>query len=260
MEVADKPPAARELRLTPRDVQLLAFVAEHRLVLETHVQALLGSSPDATRTRLRALARSGYITYRRVFNGEPACCQIRRPGLAVIGSRLPAARLNLACYDHDVGAAWLCLAARGGTFGRMRRVIGERELRSHDRGRDREAEPYGVRLGGVGPRGEERLHYPDLLLVTPRGQRLALELELTPKGRARRENILAGYGADARVDAVLYLVEKGPLRRAIEVSAARMGVSDRVHVEYFRWGERRPTPEHGAVAGRGFAAAIEASR
>ncbi|HUE26548.1 MAG TPA: hypothetical protein VMP89_07215 [Solirubrobacteraceae bacterium] len=232
-------PTRREVRLTERDLRLLWFLSEHRLALETHLQSLLGASADATRTRVRSLARGGFVAHRRVFDGEPAVCQIRRPGLEAIGSRLPAPRLNLAFYAHDVGAAWLWLAARGGSFGPMREVIGERVLRSHDGSADRDGEPYGVRLGGLGPRGQERLHYPDLLLVTPQGRRIAIELELTKKGRARREKILAGYGADSRIDAVLYLVEKPALRRAIEASAARVGVSDRVHVQYFRWADRK---------------------
>ena len=238
--MAENSPTRREVRLTDRDLRLLTFLAEHRLALETHLRSVLGASADATRTRLRALARGGFLTYPRVFDGEPAACQIRRPGLAAIGSRLPPPRLNLACYEHDVGAAWLWLAACSGTLGPMREVIAERVLRSHDRSADRDREPFGVRLGGVGPGGQERLHYPDLLLVTRQGRSIAIELELTSKGRTRREGILAGYAVDSRIDAVLYLVERGPLGRAIEGSAARMGVADRVHVQYFRWPDREP--------------------
>jgi hypothetical protein len=246
--VAEKRPARRDVRLTDRDLRMLSFLAEHQLALETQLQSLLGTSLDATRVRLRALQRGGFVIHRRVFAGEPAACQIRRPGLQAIGSRLPPPRLNLACYRHDVGAAWLWQAARGGSFGPMQQVLAERVLRSHDRSADREGEPFGVRLGGVGPRGQERLHYPDLLLTTPRGQRIAIELELTSKGRTRRERILAGYGADSRIDAVLYLVEKGSVRRAIEASAKRMGVSDRVQVQYFQWAEREPGTAPGLGA------------
>jgi hypothetical protein len=250
-QVAPNRPAGRDVRLTERDVRVLSFMAEHRLVLETHIQKLLGSSADATRTRLRTLARGGYVTYRRVFAGEPALCQIRRPGLAAIASRLPPPRLKLACYAHDVGAAWLYLAARNGTFGPMCDVISERELRSHDGRSDRDTEPYGVRLGGVGQDGGERLHYPDLLLVTPEGRRIAVELELSSKGPRHREGILAAYGADARIDAVLYLVDNPSLARAIERSAERVGVDDRVHVQYFRWAGRAPGAERAHAAERG---------
>ena len=138
-----------------------------------------------------------------------------------------------------------------GAFGPIREVISERVLRSHDPSGDREDEPFGVRLGGVGPRGRERLHYPDLLLITPDGRRIAVELELTSKGRTRREKILAGYAADPRIDAVLYLVEKRSLRRALEASAARIGGADRVHVRYFRWGDRGRAGASGPDAQRG---------
>ncbi len=92
----------------------------------------------------------------------------------------------------------------------------------------------GVRLGGTGPGGRERLHYPDLLLVTPDGRRIAVELELSAKGTARREKILAGYGADARIDAVLYLVDRPVLATAIRSSARRLGISHHVHVQWVR--------------------------
>ncbi len=239
------------MRLTEHDLRLLSFLAEHRLALETHLERLLGVSAVRTRARLRTLARGGFLSYGGVLDGEPAACRITRRGLAAVGSRLPPPRPNLACYHHDVGAAWLWLAARDGGFGPIREVISERVLRSHDLSGDREDEPFGVRLGGVGPRGRERLHYPDLLLITPRGRRIAIELELTLKGRTRRENILGGYAADRRIDAVLYLVEKRSLRRALEASAARIGGADRVHVRYFRWGDRGRAGASGPDAQRG---------
>ncbi len=220
--------------LTDRDHELLSFVAEHRLVLSTHVQALLGTSPSAASARLRALASEGFLSYDRVFSREPPFCQIRRKGLAAIGSDLPPPRIDLACYRHDVGAAWLWLAARSGTFGPIREVLGERRMRSADGAPDRRGEPHGVRLGGVGPHGRERLHYPDLLLITPAGGRIALELELSSKGRTRREKILAGYASDSRIDAALYLVEDPSIARSIKDSARRLGISDRVHVQPVR--------------------------
>jgi hypothetical protein len=205
-------------------------------VLDTQVQALLGTMLKATRARLATLAEEGFLTYRIVFKGEPGCCQIRRPGLDAIGSSLPVPTWKLGNYAHDVGLAWLWLSAHAGSFGPLREVIAERTLRSRDGARDSGELPAGVRLGGVGPGGRERIHYPDLLLVTPQGHQIAIELELSGKGRARREGILGGYAADSRIDAVLYFVEEPPLRRAIEESARRMDVSDLIHVRYFRWG------------------------
>ena len=227
-----------DLRLTDRDGDLLAFLAEHRLALASHVQALLGVSSATAAARLRALAAAGLVRTRHVFHGQPACHQITRQGLRAVGSALPAPRLDVSCYAHDVGAAWLWLAARRGTFGPMREILGERRLRSHDgtaesleSGGEAHRQPPGIRLGGTGADGRERLHYPDLLLVTSGGKRIAVELELTGKGRTRREKILAGYAGDARIDVVLYLVTSPATGRAIGASARRLGIQHLVHVQ-----------------------------
>ena len=209
-------------------------MAEHRLVLAAHVQGLLGISASAAATRLRALAAGGFVSSQRIFHAQPAAHQITRHGLRAIGSSLPAPRIDLRCYQHDVDLAWLWLVARAGRFGPMGQVLSERQIRSQDASCEGQAEPLGVRLGGVGPQGRDRLHYPDLMLITPRGRRIGVELELSSKGQARREKILAGYGADARVDAVLYLVKDRSVASSIESSARRLGISSRVHVQWAR--------------------------
>jgi hypothetical protein len=222
---------------------LLEFASEHRIVLSGHIQALLGISADAAATRLRSLARGGFLSREAVFDCQPPCYRITRKGLATVGSSLPPPRVDLRSYRHDVGLAWLSLAAQGGAFGAPDRVVSERQMRSLDATEEHSAralggatEPFAVRLGGVGAGGRERLHYPDLLLVAPGGRRVAIELELTSKSRVRRERILAGYGADRRIEAVLYLVDSGAVANAVRESAARLRISERVHVQGVQWG------------------------
>lgn len=230
--------------LTARDLSLLGFAAEHRLILAGHAQSLLGVSARAAQRRMTALTRGGYLDAHRVFAGQPACYQITRDGLGAAGSDLAPPRLDVRGYAHDVGVAWLWLAARRGAFGPLTRLVAERTLRSEDARRAAAARagvasrdtgsltgPYGVRLGGLGAHGRERLHYPDLLLVTEDGRRVAVELELTSKGQSRREAILSGYGADARVGTVLYLVDRPAVGRAVEASARRLGMAALVQVQ-----------------------------
>jgi hypothetical protein len=244
--------------ITDRDQALLSFAAQHRLVLASHIQVLLGVSPDAARARLRTLQAGGLLGCERFFHGQPRCWWITRKGLAVIGSRLPPPRLDLRSYRHDVGLAWVWLAAERGAFGPLRELISERTMRSHDGAAARSAldpgraeEPFGVRLGGAGPAGRERLHYPDLLLVTPDSRRIGVELELTGKERARREQILSGYASDPRIDAVLYLVDRPAVARAVEASAARLGIGAIVQVQRARWDTgRQPRPGLAAVRWR----------
>jgi hypothetical protein len=240
------------VELTDRDRELLAFAAEHRILLGEHVQALLAASPKAARARLRSLTTAGLLRRVTVFHRPGDCHQITGKGLAVIGSELPRPRIDLRSYEHDVGVAWLWLAARAGTFGALREVVSERNMRSHDATEDGQQVPLAVRLGGVGRGGRERLHYPDLLVVDVTGKRVAFELELSGKARTQREMILAGYGADARIDAVVYLVDNPAVWGGIEESARKLGIAERVHVQRVRLG--------GSCAAPGGSASLVAKR
>jgi hypothetical protein len=239
-ENAARPPrrrarSATSAQITPRDRVLLAFMAEHRLVLAAHGQSLLGISAPAAGARLRVLRGAGYVDRERKLHDEPAAWQITRDGLRAIGSDLSRPRpIDLSCYRHDVGLAGLWLAARSGSFGALRGIVSERRMRSHDGVAGGEAPALGVRLDGSGADGRRRLHYPDLILETASGHRVAVELELSSKSRGRRERILAGYGAEGRIDAVLYVVDRPSVGRAIEQSAAGYGMADRVHVQKVR--------------------------
>jgi len=221
-------------RLTERDLELLSFLAEHRLSLPAHVAVLLGTSAGTAAARLARLAEARLLKRETALPGDPSWYRITRRGLAVIGSSLPTPKLDLRSYQHDVGVAWLWLAARGGAFGPVAEILGERRLRSHDGARMPGEEALAVRLGGFGPRGHERLHYPDLVLRTADGRRIALELELTPKAHTRLETILGGYGADPRFDGVVYLVERAAIARSVRNAARRLGVSDLVAIRRVR--------------------------
>lgn len=243
-------------RITGRDRLLLEFIAEHRLVLSNHVQALLGVSAQTAARRLRALEQAGLVDRETLFHRYPAHYRIRRRGLELIGSRLgvPKRALNIA---HDVGVAWLWLAARRGAFGSLAQVVSERSMRSRDGAEAHAArvtgrsgqEPFGVRLAGQGPRGRPRLHYPDLLLVDREGRRIAVELELSSKGRSRRHQIIGGYASDRRIDAVLYLVNDQRIGREVQEAARRFGSERTVIVQRVRMGAGQ-LPALGAVASR----------
>jgi hypothetical protein len=229
-----------------RDRATLLFASEHKLVLATQVAVLLGVTEQSAARRLRALCDGGLAIDDRPYAGHPPCYQLTRSGLRAVGSRLGAPkRVDRAHYRHDVGVGWLWLAARAGVWGPLVAVVSERTMRSRD-GTAQQVpaatapQRHGVRLGGYGPGGRERLHYPDLLLVDRARHRIAVELELSAKDRPRREKILAGYAADARIDAILYLVDRPAVGAAIRASARRVGISDLVHVQPLRWGRDAP--------------------
>jgi hypothetical protein len=224
-------------------------------MLAAQVALLEGIGIDAARQRLNALTRAGYLTSERRYVAEPHAYAVTRDGRGAAGSDLSQPRkLDPALYAHDVGVGWLTAAAHRGLFGELAQVVSERRMRSEDGRDDRVGEPHGVRYigGGASAWAGQRLHYPDLTVVTASGQRIAFELELQLKGATRRERILSAYAGDPRFDAVVYLVATQKDRRMLEASARRAGLEDRLYVQLFRWsGGREPgTPSSRVVSRR----------
>ena len=240
--MASTPGGPRGLRISDGDRRLLAFLAEHRFALAVQAARLTGVSPASAARRLGRLRTGGLVRREQPLRHDPPAYAVTRRGLAAADSDLTVPRaVDLATYRHDVGVAWLAVAAHRGLFGELAEVVSERRMRSEDRRADRDpARPrHGVRLAD-GERGA-RLHYPDLVLETASGHRVAFELELSTKEPARRERILAAYAADPRIDAVVYLVGTRAAGEAITRSAARVGARELVGVQRFRWaGDRAP--------------------
>jgi hypothetical protein len=239
-----------KLQITDRDCRTLAFAAGHRFVFAAQIAMLLGISTRAATDRLRTLRDGGYLTESDLFKNEPSHYQVTTRGLRAIGSDLPRPRrVDLSLYRHEAGLAWLTVAAERGMFGPLRQIVPERQMRSQDGRSGGGEEPFGVRVGAVGRGGRPRLHYPDLVLVTDTGHRVAFELELTLKAPRRRERILAAYAGDQRIDAVIYLVDHAARRRAMQESVQRVGIADRVRVEQVRLGHHpeAPVPSTRAV-------------
>lgn len=245
--------------LSDADLGVLGFLAEHRVVVASQVEVLLGAGRRAVGERLRALEGERMIDRRRIFEGQPAACWITRRGLSVIASELPAPRLDLKGFRHDIGVAWLWLAARDGAFGPLAGQLSERAMRSGDGRPDRAGAAHGIGVGEVGPGGRPRLHYPDLVLETLQGQRVAVELELTSKGARRLDRIMLGYAADARVDAVVYLCPPGPVGQRVRQAARQTGIGHRVHVQALARGVPAGALEPAQLGARGVQAARQRS-
>ena len=242
----------RAMRLTTLDRALLTFAAEHRFVLAGHIAAALQTSASAAGRRLSRLAAGGYLQRDQRLAGEPPLFQVTRAGLGAIESDLPPPpRVDLGEYRHDAGVAWLAAGARRGLFGPVTEILGDRRMQSLDRRREPHERPLAVSLSpGIG--SVPQWHRPDLVLRTASGHRVAFELELTTKSRHRRERILSAYAADRSIDAVVYLVDRPAVGRALEESIRRLHIADRVRVENVRFdgAGRRSSPADRVVQRR----------
>lgn len=230
---------------------MLAFLAEHRFALAAQLGRVVGTSALAAGRRLGALRVAGLVRAARPLRHDATAWAVTRRGLTACESPLGLPRaVDLGTYRHDVGVAWLATAARQGIFGELSRTVSERSMRSEDRRADRPdgAPTHGVRIGHG---SSARLHYPDLVIETAVGHRIAFELELSTKSPRRRERILAAYADDRRIDAVVYLVASRAAGQAIARSAARVGAADTVRVQRFSWaGARAPGEPARAAADR----------
>ncbi len=227
---------------------MLEFLAEHRFALAVQLGRVVGISARTAGRRLGALAAAGLVRAARPLRHDPTAWAVTRRGLAACESTLGVPRaVDLGLYRHDAGVAWLAAGARRGIFGELSAVVTERTMRSEDRRADRppDSPMHGVR---VGHGSSARLHYPDLMVVTAGGHRVAFELELSTKSPRRRERILAAYADDRRIDAVVYLVQTRAAGQAIARSAARVGATDTVRVQRFGWAGGRAPGEPASVA------------
>jgi hypothetical protein len=221
------------ISITDADRSVLGPLAKHRILIVPQVALLLGVNRDTATRRLARLQSAGLVRHEHIFHRAPAAVWITRSGLDVLEHRLPPPRLDLRGYRHDVGVGWLWLAARTGKFGELKGLVADREMRAADARAAGVGGPvkYGVGLGLLGSHGQPQHHYPDLMLDTSGGHRVAVELELTAKSARRMARIMTGYASDGSVDAVLYLVPTMALARLVSDAARRAGISDLVHVQ-----------------------------
>lgn len=224
--------ARRPAPIDDRDRQLLTLLAQHRVaVIPQLAVAFTDLSRQALTARLRRLERDGLITTQKIFVGRPTAIAIGKRGLGAIEAALPAPRIDLKEYRHDIGVGWLHLAAQQGVFGKLADLRLERELRSHDRRADRDGPPLGIGVGNFDASGRQSRHYPDLLMTTATGRQVAVELELTAKSSHRLTRIMRAYASDSRVSAVLYLVPDAAGARRIETAARRAGITRMVQIQ-----------------------------
>lgn len=233
-----------------------------RLAVTPQVARLLEVSEAAALARLRRLGRRGLIGRSAVFNGQPAAAWITASGLRALGHRLPPGGVELdthSHYRHEVGVAWLWLAAHGGGFGALTSLATDREMRTHDARLAQGERPLGIGIGTFDWRGRPSRHYPDLLLGGSGGERLAVELELTRKSDRRLEQIMRGYATDSRICGVLYIVSDRALGGVIDAAAVRAGLTELVRVTQLRGGVPGALPPH-ALNSAGVTRAMVAQR
>lgn len=191
---------------------MVGWIGRQRFAEAVQVARRFEMDERNTYRRLRGLAGVGLLGHRRVFHRQPGAYWATRPGLEAAGLRVRPAEIDIRTYEHDRLAADLAIELEA-EFGPSA-VKTERELRSRDAAAGELR--FGIRR--TMSTGRHALHFPDLAIERGEVQPLAVEVELTAKGRARLESIITGYVRARHFAGVRYYVAPAAtqgLQRAI---------------------------------------------
>lgn len=189
------------MELTERDQRLFHWINGHGFVTVRQASAWMGANYQAAQRRMRKLVDAGFLERKRLLHGDKRVHWVTKQALAASGDNLaPPQTIGLGSYRHDlvlVDVAQSVVDHTGGDF------VPERRLRQQEG------------FKGVGVSG----HLPDGLLRRPGQQPIAVELEMSTKGRRRLQQIVSGYAANMGLDQVWYFVTGQDVRHVVEEAA-----------------------------------------
>lgn len=203
--------------LTPRDREIVGWVARMGAVELGHVMARFGMGRTVAYRRLQALAAAGLVERVRLVHGTPALFVATSEALRWTDRlALGVCRPTPATARHWRLTGWAAIGVER-EFG-AERVLSEREVRAWER----EAGVFfASAVVGRLPSGADKPHRPDVAVLAATGDEVAVvvEVELSRKARRRVEAILRGYGRNRHVHAVRYYAP--PQVAEVVVRAAR---------------------------------------
>jgi hypothetical protein len=221
----DAASSRRHVRLGERDLAILAWLARQRFATASQIGERFSIGVNRTCRRLGQLGRAGYVERRRPFT-SPSAYLASKTALAVVGSELPPARVDVRTYRHDLGVTDLVIEYELAGA----RIVTEREMRMHEALRTGTfAARFSPELYGASP----RRHFPDLAVQLDDGSVQAFELELTPKRTGRLRAILKAYRRSPHIASIVYYVERRELGRRIEELARSLHLDDRLEVRWW---------------------------
>ena len=198
-----------ETEQTHQDLELLWWIGRFRFVTAEQIAVKLGCSVQRANARARRLEKLALVGRERAHPSQPRAVFLTGRGHELLGlprRRAPRAELR---RDHEAAIVDLALELDR-RAGAATTVLTERECRQHDANAGAHAR-YSVQVVGDG-RGDQR-RWPDLVVSASAG-RVAVELELTPKGTRRLQAIVAGYRASTYAH-VVFAVRGDALRRRV---------------------------------------------
>lgn len=221
-----RPPRASGPVVTDRDMSILQWIGRHGIVTPTQVATHFFLREDGTAgtwaayRRLRILEQLGLLQRDRTFWRESSVLRVTTAAARLADLQIRPARLVPAEVRHSLAVVDLIefLIAKNG---KRTQVVTEREMRANRR-RDLRRDPRNTGSGRI----------PDAEIRLPSGERVAIELDLTPKRSVDYEGILQSY-ITQNYDAIWWYVSPGVVSRLRRIVAENRA-DDFVSVEAWK--------------------------
>lgn len=182
--------------LTERDLEIMRWINGHGFVGIKHAAQFLNLSIKSAYKCLLRLTQNKFLIHQKVLHGQPGVYVVTKKGVQIIADDLPPLKnIKLATYRHDlllVDLSLYLLHIYGGDY------VAERRLRH----------TYGLR--GFGVKG----HISDGELYL-NNKCFAIELELSSKGKLKRESILKYYTRHFEYDELWYFYETSRIKQQL---------------------------------------------
>lgn len=187
----------RNFRLTDRDLDIFGFVLEQKFAsleqiyfrffdVREKVSDLLPKGLFVTRQRLQILKRHGFLKTEKVYSESKSLYLVTSLAVQVLRSKRPhladlkvISQIDFRNYEHDTKVNDCRIAIE--RTGKIIRWLPERRLRAQGFESDFSWSELPSEL------------VPDGIFISSKGERVAFEIETTPRKKSRYEEKLLGF-------------------------------------------------------------------
>jgi hypothetical protein len=211
---------------TSRDSEIVRWVGRLGAAGAEHVMGRFAMGRSWAYARLSSMVAGGLLEQRTLLYRQPGLYIATADGLRWQGlERLGTYRVSPGGFQHAQQVAAAAVALHR-TLPADWEISSEREIRLRESDRD---ELLASAKVGELPGGRAALHRPDLALLTPDGNVVAVEVELSVKAPRRLSAICTAWARARHVSGVYYLAPPA-VARAVQRAIAETRTEDRIVV------------------------------
>lgn len=181
------------MQLTKRDKAILCFINESGFCVMPQIQKEFGLKFPRSYQIMKRLVVGGYVIHEEIFKKQHGIYYLTKKG-AKHTSLPPLSNVPLGSYKHQL----LITDVRQKVCTQYpnSKWISERYLKQ-------QKFYYGVGKSG---------HIADGILIFPDERKIAIEVELSMKGKRRLENIFSAYGSQLEIEEAWYFCTEEIIR------------------------------------------------